>query len=39
MSAFAFSVATELLVGAAWALVLAVGTVWASITHQQQPEI
>ena len=39
MSAFALGSASELLVGLAWALVLAGGTVWASLTPQREAEI
>jgi hypothetical protein len=39
MSTFALGAASELLVGLAWAMVLAGGTVWASLTPEQEPEI
>jgi hypothetical protein len=38
MSVFAFGAATELLVGLAWALVLAGGTTWASLKHSSPSE-
>ncbi len=39
MSVFAFDAATEVLVGAAWALVLAGGAVWASVTQRYKRQI
>ncbi len=38
MSAFAFGAASEVLFGAAWALLLAISTAWATLTHQSETE-